>query len=171
MYQLFQVTRPRSRFTSLNLIDKWLKRCENLNFLLPRLSRFFSIPPKFICFKTHFFEAETHALEHFNIYQLLTNEINIINHFDECEANEKNRNWCSSSSNSIFFQFSFDCLFSHFLSTVFHHSTIHKNQIKTRQPNDAIGEDKFVTLHIIKAVRVSASTAVIKAQKYSKFVA
>lgn len=44
---------------------------------------------KFICFKTHFLrEAETRALEWLDIYQMLTNKINIINHFDESEASE-----------------------------------------------------------------------------------
>jgi hypothetical protein len=52
---------------------------------------------QFICFQSDCslalvsrrIDAETHTLEQFNIYQMFTNKINIINHFDESEANER----------------------------------------------------------------------------------
>lgn len=73
----------RSCFRETNLNYKWLINDRNTA----------SIPILFWCknntrenlfvLKHTFYETTTHALEQFDICQMLTNKINIINHFDE----------------------------------------------------------------------------------------
>lgn len=61
------------------------------NFFLEKKTNKYKakIPHNLFVLKHIFYQTTTHTLERFRIYQMFVNKINIINHFDESKANER----------------------------------------------------------------------------------